>query len=148
MTCLHPVLRTCRRSKIQGSRARIKSTPGLQGDLQSAASGYREAMKGASSGTAYAPDSPILSQVVGPRPRPETHVQPATVSEPKELSLAELKDLPSKDLQAMLKQRGVTHNASDKDSLANWVHQHQHLPHVKVEARVGCHQMPFLFLDP
>ncbi|CAJ1356007.1 unnamed protein product [Effrenium voratum] len=118
-----------------------KVAKGLQGDLQSAASGYREAMKGASSGTAYAPDSPILSQVVGPRPRPETHVQPATVSEPKELSLAELKDLPSKDLQAMLKQRGVTHNASDKDSLANWVHQHQHLPHVKVEAARSLQQL-------
>ncbi|CAJ1455237.1 unnamed protein product [Effrenium voratum] len=118
-----------------------KVAKGLQGDLQSAASGYREAMKGASSGTAYAPDSPILSQVVGPRPRPETHVQPATVSEPKELSLAELKDLPTKDLQAMLKQRGVTHNASDKDSLANWVHQHQHLPHVKVEAARSLQQL-------
>eukprot|EP00435_Cladocopium_sp_Y103_P054966 s168_g18.t1 len=115
---------------------------GLSSDLQSAAAAVnRGVLKGSATGAAYAPQSPILSQVL--RPPAASDVPPVVESAPpmrqaddtdpaRSLrSLAELKQLSVQELKQMLDERGVGHSSRDKDDLANWVHQHQDLPKVR-----------------
>ncbi|CAE7361431.1 LSMT-L [Symbiodinium natans] len=113
-----------------------KVTTGIGNDLSSFAAGVNAGvLKGSATGTAYAPSSPILSQVIqspapAPPPRPAAAPAEAAPAAPaRSRSLAELKKLPSSDLSQMLAERGVSgHTATDKDDLAKWVHEHQHLP--------------------
>jgi len=104
-----------------------------------------------SAGVAYAADanSPILREalrsnerVVYTRPQAapaRVHAQtpkPAPVR--RDYSLAELEKKPVADLRLMLAERNVAQgNATEKDELAAWVHQHQHLPVVRPDASVG-----------
>lgn len=79
---------------------------------------------------------------------PKPIVTPATSSQPSRQrqtdparTLAELKQLPAKELQEMLDKRGVRHSSLDKDDLATWVHQHQHIP-VKESAKANRPMVP------
>lgn len=104
-----------------------------------------------SAGVAYAADahSPILREalrsherVVYKRPQAapaRVHAQtPKSAPVRRDYSLAELEKKPVADLRLMLAERNVAQgNATEKDELAAWVHQHQHLPVVRPNASVG-----------
>lgn len=90
-----------------------------------------------STGTAYAPASPILTQVLSPAPTPEVVVPVSKASTkptkpvPSQTShsLQELRHKSVTDLREMLASRGVSEgSARDKADLAEWVWQHQDLP--------------------
>ncbi|CAE7895996.1 LSMT-L [Symbiodinium microadriaticum] len=113
-----------------------KVTTGIGNDLSSFATGVSSGvLKGSGTGTAYAPTSPILSQVIqSPTPKPASHAPAATATAPapamaRSQSLEELRQRSTSELNRMLAERGVSgHSATEKDDLAKWVHQHQHLP--------------------
>eukprot|EP00439_Symbiodinium_sp_Y106_P074574 s270_g14.t1 len=115
-----------------------KVTTGIGNDLSSFATGVSSGvLKGSGTGTAYAPTSPILSQVIhSPTPKPASYAPAATSTATapapamaRSQSLAELQQLSTSELNRMLAERGVSgHSATEKDDLAKWVHQHQHLP--------------------
>lgn len=89
--------------------------------------------------TAYAADTPILSQALNtPPPRPvsqppSAEIRHGTVPAPRPVepkrSLAELEQMPVAELKQMLAMRGVgLGSASEKAELVKWVQQHQDLP--------------------
>ena len=90
---------------------------GLSGDLQSAAASvHRGVLRG--SGTAYAAESPILSQVLSQPRMDEGRGSPMVKSAAAAAShsLSELKKMSVKHLQEMLAERGVKCNSLDKDT--------------------------------
>lgn len=118
-----------------------------------AESGAARIFQGSSDGRSYAADSPVLGKFFGPKPVPvSTRTVPvrrdtspvassssaATVAA-KPRSLKELCSLPTAELRQMLAERGVgPGTATDKDSLAEWVFQHQNLPVVQQSSRKAC----------
>eukprot|EP00931_Biecheleriopsis_adriatica_P049009 TRINITY_DN2833_c0_g1_i1.p1 TRINITY_DN2833_c0_g1~~TRINITY_DN2833_c0_g1_i1.p1 ORF type:complete len:335 (+),score=75.87 TRINITY_DN2833_c0_g1_i1:28-1032(+) len=116
----------------------------------SAGAATQKVFRGAATGTAYAPTSPLLRSVLDKAPTEESR-HATVVSKPLEtvvtptapvqraLSLAELKELPAAELQRMLAARGVGRSsATEKEDLAAWVHQHQDLPVVRPAAASGA----------
>ena len=126
----------------------VSQLSGLSSDLQSAAAAVnRGVLKGSATGTAYAPQSPILSQVLSPASDVPPTVTPESAPPLRQAdragpgralrSLVELKQLSVRELKQMLDERGVGHSSRDKDDLASWVHQHQDLPKVNRSKPVG-----------
>eukprot|EP00913_Durusdinium_trenchii_P019855 g18663.t1 len=114
-----------------------KLKTGISSDLRSAAGTVQRGVFRGSTGTAYAPASPILTQVLSPAPTPEVVVPVSKASTkptkpvPSQTShsLQELRHKSVTDLREMLASRGVSEgSARDKADLAEWVWQHQDLP--------------------